>query len=247
MDLLSEEVAANVFWVEGSHVGFVLLVDGDEVTLVDSGYPNDRDLVDASVTGIGRSLADISAVVLTHGHADHKGSAERLRRDHGAVVHCHGDEAAHVRGEIQQRISLWELRRAWRPQIFRFALNAIRGGGLRPQHVAAVATFEDGETIDVPGSPVAVSTPGHTRGHCALHLPDKGVLITGDALITMDLWDPQRVGPQLIRPEFNFDHDQATRSLERFADLDADILIPGHGRPWRGSPADAVREALRAG
>ena len=245
--MLIEEVAANVFWVEGSHVGFVLLVDGDEVTLVDSGYPNDRDLVDASVAEIGRSLGDISAVVLTHGHADHKGSAERLRRDHDSAVHCHRDEAALVRGEIQQRISLWELRRAWRPQIFRFAVNAIRGGGLRPQHVAAVTTFGDGETLDVPGTPLVVYTPGHTQGHCALHLPDKGVLITGDALITVDLWDPHRIGPQLIRRQFNFDYDQARRSLDRLTDVDAGLLIPGHGRPWRGSPADAVREALSAG
>ncbi len=244
--MLIEEVAANVFWVEGSHVGFVLLVDGDEVTLVDSGYPKDRDLLDASIAHIGRLPADIRAVVLTHGHADHKGSAERLRRDHQVAVHCHADEAALARGEIEQRISLSELRRAWRPKIFSFAFNAIRNGGLRPEHVAEVATFDDGEELDVPGRPVAVLTPGHTQGHCAVHLPDKGVLVTGDALITVDVWDPDRVGPQLIRRQFNFDHDQARRSLDRLTDLSADVLLPGHGKPWRGRPSDAVQEALGA-
>ncbi len=244
--MLIEQVTSKVFWVEGSHNGFALVVEGDEVTMVDSGFPNDRDLVDASVAEVGRALADIQAVVLTHGHADHKGSAERLRRDHDAVVHCHTDEAALVRGEIEQRISLLELRRAWRPKIFRFAFNAIRSGGLRPAPVEDVSTFNDGETLDVPGRPVSVFTPGHTQGHSSLHLPDEGVLITGDALITVDLWDPDRLGPQLIRRQFNFDHDQAKRSLARLADVDADVLIPGHGKPWRGRPSNAVQQALEA-
>jgi len=240
-----EEVAGGVFRVEGSHTNFVLLVDGTEVTMIDSGYPKDRDLVDASVARIGRSLADVHALVLTHGHVDHKGSAERLRRDHEVPVHCHTDEAPIARGEIKQQISLWELRKAWRPYVFRFAISAMRSGGLAPEHVSTVATFGDGETIEVPGHPIAVFTPGHTQGHCALHLPDRGVLITGDALVTIDLWNPNRLGPQVIRREFNHDHQQAIRSLDRLVDLEADTLVPGHGELWRGSPALAVELARR--
>jgi glyoxylase-like metal-dependent hydrolase (beta-lactamase superfamily II) len=36
-------------------------------------------------------------------------------------------------------------------------------------------------TLDVAGRPVVVHTPGHTCGHCCLHLPDRGVLLAGDA------------------------------------------------------------------
>jgi len=84
-----EEVAGGVFLVEGSRTNFVLVVDGAELTMIDSGYPKDRDLVDTAVTKIGRSLADVHALVLTHGHPDHTGSAERLRSDHDVPVHCH--------------------------------------------------------------------------------------------------------------------------------------------------------------
>src|SRR3712207_6893536 len=48
----------------------------------------------------------------------------------------------------------------------------------------------DGETLAVAGSPRVVHTPGHTFGHCALHLPDRDVLITGDALITRSPYSP---------------------------------------------------------
>ena len=54
-----DEVAGGVFWVEASHTNFVLIVDGTDVTMVDSGYPKDRDLVDESVSKIRRSLADV--------------------------------------------------------------------------------------------------------------------------------------------------------------------------------------------
>ncbi len=242
-----EEVAGGVFFVEASHTNFVLIVDGTDVTMVDSGYPKDRDLVDASVAKIGRSLADVQAMVLTHGHVDHKGSAERLRLDHEVAVHCHSGEVRIARGEIKQQISTWELRRAWRPKIFRFAVNAIRHGGLQPEHVTDVSTFEDGEAIDAPGNPIAVFTPGHTEGHCGLHLPDKGVLITGDALITVDVWDPDRRSPQMIRRQFNYNHDQAIQSLDRFTDLEADVIVPGHGEPWRGHPREAVAQAREVG
>lgn len=241
-----DEVARGVFRVEASHNNFVLIDDGTDVTIVDSGYPKDRDLVDASVAKIGRSLADVEAMLLTHGHVDHKGSAERLRLDHAVEVHCHRSEVRLARGEIKQQISMWELRRAWRPKIFRFALNAIRRGGLQPEHVSDVSTFEDNETIDVPGNPTAIFTPGHTEGHCGLHLQETGVLISGDALITVDLWDPGRHGPQMIRRQFNHDHAQALRSLDRFIGIEADVIVPGHGEPWRGHPDEAVARVREA-
>lgn len=240
-----EEVASGVYWVEASHTNFVLVVEGRDVTLVDSGYPKDAVTVDAAVAKIGHSLGDVLAMVLTHGHVDHKGSAERLRREHHVPIHCHTNEAPIARGELKQQISTWELRRAWKPKIFRFAWNAIRNGGLRPEHVTDVTTFGDGETIDVPGQPVVVFTPGHTQGHCALHLGDRGALLVGDALITVDLWDPDRRGPQVVRRQFNFDHEQAIRSLDRLEEIEADVVVPGHGGPWRGSPRQAVAEARK--
>lgn len=240
------EVASQVYFVEASDVNFVLIVDGDEVTVVDSGYPRDRNLVEASVREIGRSLADVAAMLLTHAHVDHIGSAEWMRQDLGVPIHCHTDEAAQARGELKQRISEQAiLVRLWRPGVLTFMLNVVAKGGLNPTHVTEVSTFSDGAQLDVPGQPVAVHTPGHTSGHVGFHVPDRGVLITGDALITVDVWDRSNRGPQVIKAPFNHDHNQAVDSLQRFAELDAQAVIPGHGRPYRGSPAQAVEEARR--
>lgn len=242
------EVGPAVHFVEASHTNFVLIEDGDEVTLVDSGYPKDRELVDASVQQIGRGLGEVSAMLLTHAHVDHLGSAERLRERFGVPVHCHAGEAAHARGEVDEVISERDLfLRAWRPGVLRFTVNAVARGGLRPQRVKEVSTFLGGGTVDVPGRPHAIHTPGHTSGHVGFHLPDRGVVISGDALITVDVWDHSNRGPQVIRAPFNHDHTQAIASLACFEALEAGVVIPGHGRPFRGTPAQAVEEArLRA-
>lgn len=242
------EVGPGVHFVEASHTNVVLVVEGQEVTVIDSGYPRDRRLVEAAVGEVGRDLEDVAAVVLTHAHVDHLGSAEWLRRTFGIPVLCHTAEAQQARGEVEERISERDLLlRLWRPGVLRFLANVVASGGLRPEHVAEVTTFADQDVVDVPGRPVAVHTPGHTSGHVGLHLPDRGVLVTGDALITVDVWDRGRRGPQLIRAPFNHDHGQAVDSLSRYEALDADVVVPGHGRPWVGSPAEAVAEARRAG
>ena len=56
-----------------------------------------------------------------------------------------------------------------------------------------------GGTLPVPGSPTVVLSPGHTLGHCALHLPDRDVLLAGDALVTLDPYTGPH-GPAAGRP-----------------------------------------------
>lgn len=241
------EVSSGVFVVAASHTNLVLIRDGDEITMVDTGYPRDRGLVEAALANIGRSLSDVAALVLTHAHVDHLGSAEWLRTAHGVPVHCHTDEAAHARGDVIQMISKAALfTRLWNPRVVRFTANAIAKGGLSAERLGEVRTFTSGALIDVPGRPTAVHTPGHTDGHASLHLTDRGVLITGDALITVDVWNESRRDPQVIRAPFNHDHEQAYASLHVLAELDANTIVPGHGRPYHGSPADAVDKALAA-
>ena len=65
-----------------------------------------------------------------------------------------------------------------------------------PQGVREVRTYAGG-TLPVPGSPRVVATPGHTLGHCSLHLPDRDAIIAGDAVVTLDPYTGAR-GPRLV-------------------------------------------------
>jgi glyoxylase-like metal-dependent hydrolase (beta-lactamase superfamily II) len=243
--MATEQVADGVTRVDGSRTNFYLVEDGDAVCVVDTGYPGDFNLLMAAVEGTGHSPADISAVLLTHGHVDHIGSAERLRTEYAAPVHVHNEEANHVKGRADEVISMsYMISRLWWPKMVSFLLNAIRAGATQVQRVREVVMFGEAPAgLDLPGKPVPIFTPGHTSGHCAFHLADRGVVMTGDGLITQDSLT-QAKGPRLLHEAFNHDQESAIRSLERFRNLSADTLLPGHGDPFRGSPADAVDQAL---
>jgi glyoxylase-like metal-dependent hydrolase (beta-lactamase superfamily II) len=237
------EVADGVHHAGAKHVSWVLVTDGADVTLIDSGYPGDRSRVIASLERIGRSPADISAVLLTHGHPDHIGSAEFLRRTQGVPVRAHEREVANAQGhKIEQVSEATLLRMLWRPDVVVWLFDVLRLKGARPQRLTYVDTFTEGP-LDVPGAPVAVPTPGHTSGHTSFHLPGRGALVAGDALMTGHAL-ARRAGPQLLPAFFNTDTDQARASLERLRKLPADVVIPGHGPAFHGSPELAVQQAL---
>jgi glyoxylase-like metal-dependent hydrolase (beta-lactamase superfamily II) len=243
MDVDVVEVAPGVHHARAKHVSWVLLTDGADVTLVDSGYPGDRSRVIASLERIGRSPADLGAVLLTHGHPDHIGSAEYLRRTYHVSVRAHERETANATGERVEQVSeATLLRMLWRRDVVGWLFDVLRLRGARPERLRALDPFTDGP-LDVPGAPVAVATPGHTSGHTSFHLPDRGALLTGDALMTAHAL-ARHPGPQLLPAYFNTDTAQARESLQRLRDLDAEVVVPGHGPAFHGSPDEAVRQAL---
>jgi glyoxylase-like metal-dependent hydrolase (beta-lactamase superfamily II) len=240
-----EEVADGVVVARGPHVSWTLVLDGDRVTLVDAGYLGYTDQVLASVEHVRRRGAALAAVVLTHAHVDHLGAAGRLSRDHGVPVLVHEAEAAHARGDVIEQVTPGQLlARAWNPRVLRWTAEILaHGKAPKADRIADPVTFSGSAPLDVPGGLVPVPTPGHTSGHCSFHLPDRGVLIVGDALGTGHAVS-RRMGPQQLPAFFDHDRELATRSLQALVPLAADVVVPGHGRPFRGSPAEAVRQAL---
>lgn len=114
----------------------------------------------------------------------------------------------------------------------------MRKGFMSVEGVKEAKTFEDGQELDVPGSPTAVHTPGHTAGHTAF-LPDRRVLFSGDSLITVDITTWKECGPKIVKIT-DADVEQAKRSAERLAEYDDVTLLPGHGRPWTGNLRDTL-------
>ncbi|HZG02504.1 MAG TPA: MBL fold metallo-hydrolase [Streptomyces sp.] len=237
------QVAAGVHLVSGSNTNWVIVKEGDAVTLVDTGYPGDRHLVLRSLAEVGSGPAAVTAVLVTHAHNDHIGSAEFLRATHRIPVLMHRAEVPHARREFLHQVSVGRvLANGWRPGVLPWAVHALRAGGTRNVPVAGARAFPGRGALDLPGRPVPVHTPGHTDGHCAYHLPHAGVLITGDALVSGHPTSSLR-GPQLLPRMFDRDRDRALASLEVLEEIDADVLLPGHGPVHRGPARAAARRA----
>jgi glyoxylase-like metal-dependent hydrolase (beta-lactamase superfamily II) len=237
------QVADGTYLVRGSNTNWVILAEGDEVTLIDTGYPGDRRRLLDSLAAVGASPEAVTAVLITHAHNDHLGSAEYLRAGYGTPVLLHEAEVPHARREFLHQVSIGRvLRNGWRPGVLPWAAHVVRAGGTAHNPVADPLPFPRTGALDLPGRPVPVHTPGHTRGHCAYHLPHAGAVITGDALVTGHPTSRVR-GPQLLPVMFDHERARAVDSLDVLAGLDGDLLLPGHGPVHRGPVRTAARLA----
>ncbi len=239
------EVRPGVFAVRGGGmVEWYLLRDGRDLTLVDAGYPGQAGDVRASVSLLGHRLEDVRAVLVTHAHADHLGAVGPLQAAHGTPAFAGAADASRARsGSLQQVAVGAVLRAAWRPGVAPWAVRALRLGGTRVPALPHVQPLPGAGPLDLPGRPVPVPTPGHTPGHTAYHLPEQGVVLTGDALVTAHPTSRRR-GPQLLPPYFDHDRHGARSALAVLGALDADTVLPGHGPPAHGATADLVQQAL---
>lgn len=236
------EVAPGVHRLGSRRVNWYLLVGESGLVVVDAGLPAHWEQLVAAVDALGHDLGAVEALLLTHGHPDHLGFAERLRVAGDVPVRIHPADAAMARGEgpgPPMGGLLWNL---WRPAVVGLLVELARGGGASIDPVASVEPLDDRAVPEVATGPTVVHLPGHTAGSCAFHLPDRDVLLCGDALATVDLRTGRSRGPQLA-PMFTADPERADESLDRLVDLGEVTLLPGHGDPWHGEAAEAVRLA----
>ena len=216
------------------------------LTLVDAGLPGYKRELDRSLAAIGKSRADVKAVVLTHGHIDHIGMAAALAAG-GATVHLHPADttlAAKPKSNTSQRPAYLYLRY---PASWMFVAHAIREQVQKPDPMPSSTPLVDGATAHVPGSPTVVHVPGHTDGSCVLDFREHGVVFLGDLLCTVSPVTWQPADPQLQTRGSNKNSDQAMQSLERLVAVESRTVLPGHGVPWRDGVEAAVQSARRIG
>jgi glyoxylase-like metal-dependent hydrolase (beta-lactamase superfamily II) len=236
------QVSDTVHLAVGHAVNWTLVADGTGVMLIDAGYPGDREDVLGSLRALGHDPGDVRAILLTHAHIDHLGSAIWFAREHGTPVYCHAGEVGHARRDYLEQVSILDVAlRLWRPRWAVWTAHVVRSGGLVRAGIPSARPLTNEVAAGLPGRPVPVPTPGHTGGHCS-YLVD-GVLVSGDALIT---GHPllRRSGPQLLPAVFSHSQQDCLRSLNTLAQLDTDVLLPGHGDVWRGPIRAATESAL---
>ncbi len=243
--MLIEQITEHVTFVRTELVNWVLVRDESGLVLVDAGYPLQRDLVERSIRQIGQDPSDLRAVLVTHAHLDHVGAIPWLVREHGVPVLSSAREAAHLRGDFTESIGLLDVvANIWRPRFARWFFRALpQLGGIRRLTIPTAQAFPAPGRLPLPRGPLPIPTSGHTSGHVGYFLPDDGVLITGDALVSAHPSALPVVGAQVLPGWFQLDEELVLDTLDEFAEVDAAIVLPGHGPSLQGSIAALVAEA----
>jgi glyoxylase-like metal-dependent hydrolase (beta-lactamase superfamily II) len=236
------KIANGVHRVGSDTVNSYLVVDGDGITIIDAGLPGYWKLLQAELAALGKSLADVRALVLTHGDSDHIGFAARLHRETGLVPYIHEADIERARLQVKKPNSGWGPVKVG--ALARFLWYSARRGGLRIKPATELQTVADGDVLDVPGSPRIIHTPGHTPGSIAVHVASADALFLGDTMTTRNVLTGA-AGPKPA--PFTLEPDQALASLDRVESVDATWVLPGHGPAWDGGVPEAVRLIRAAG
>ncbi len=217
------EIVPGVHQLMFAGVNIALIAD-EELTLVDTGVPGSLPGILNLIRRLGRSVEEISTVIITHNHFDHIGGLPELRKLTDVKVFAHEAALVGSQAEVPYPGGIRRLLRVpfMSPIRHRFVLES---GDIDVQ-------LAGGEMLRPLGGLQVVHTPGHTPCSICLYSSERRLLFVGDAM--------QRRRRKLQFPArmVSTDMAQAVESVRKLAGLDFEVLVLGHGRPvTRGARA----------
>lgn len=176
-------------------------------------------------------------VVNTHHNGDHCWG-NKLYADAGSEIIGHRRCAEHMAGEdpaMLHRLSTADP--AGLPPHLRAFARALSDYDFTGVEICPPTTLvdDDGATLDAGGLEVRILSlgPAHTAGDVAVHVPEAGVVFTGDLLFN-----------QCTPIGWEGTAAQWMAALEVLAALDCETVVPGHGPLATSADLLAMRDYL---
>lgn len=197
------------------------LIEGDRPILVDTGSPNDAELVRSQLRNVNVELRDLALIVHTHVHSDHMGSTVEVAAEAKCPIAYHPDDQEIVDRSHNGHLNGIGLRGRVMSRFF---------SGAKFDSVNADIPLYDGMGLADFGCDVTiVATPGHTAGSISIVTPE-GDAIIGDVI--MGGYVGGLVWP--TRPNYHYFSDDIGRAMESLDTLllkTRRTLYVGHGGP----------------
>ncbi|RYY21482.1 MAG: MBL fold metallo-hydrolase [Cytophagaceae bacterium] len=234
-----DQVAAGVHQLRIKRFVNVYFVEAgtpDEWVLVDTGLPGSEQEIMAAAEQLFGAGAKPQAIILTHGHLDHLGSAKELATAWGVPVVVHPLELPYVTKKAK-----------YPPR------DPTVGGSLAfmsrffPTDLPDLTAVVEPLNLDDEAAPCLANwrwlhVPGHAPGQIALFREADHTLLAGDAFATADHESIPKLLLQIPKisvagAPFNYDWAQCRESVQKLAALEPRHIGCGHGPVLTGLQA----------
>jgi len=160
---------------QGLHriIATATLQGSDGLTIVDPGPSSTLASLKRHLASIGASVADVTALFITHIHLDHAGASGTLLRENPHIkVYVHEIGAPHMVDPSRLLASAGRLYGDGMDRLW---------GEVAPVPAAALVTLKGGERINAGGRTWDVAyTPGHASHHVSYFSAEAGIAFVGD-------------------------------------------------------------------
>ncbi len=216
----------------------VLLSNGSERILVDTGLPHDAHQLLTALEHRGLAPSGIKRIINTHFHIDHVSNNSLFPGSLIFATQQSFDWCHSLYSDLA--CTDWErLVLKYYPEVFEYEnakqrMEKLRKIALRwwnSEHVGSRTQFRWIETCGLPYGIDVMLTSGHVPGHASLILntDQQQVVIAGDALLTRAHDDQVLTMIPYCRPQYQQDR-------ERILEI-AGVIVPGHDQTFQNAPS----------
>lgn len=229
------QVTDGVYWIEGrddlvpdSHVYIIGKPETGDISMVDVGLVGKADHKLDAIEKLEIDIGSIKRIIMTHTHIDHISCLHEIKEAiPGAELWAHTSEANLLeKGDERGVYGMDAFRDMCQAQynlkdgLFKFEVDR---------------KLNDGDLLETGGmSWKIIHIPGHSCGSIALYNEDIKALIPGDVV-----YADYAIGRFDL---YLADPAQHMASLNRLAELEVDILLPGHNRIMTEVPEGYIRD-----
>ncbi len=245
----------KVFSLEGINqinIGFSNIVSlylftiKDKLVLIDAGYSTKywQKAFFKALKDLKINLGEIDYCIITHEHPDHTGLVTELKKanpDIKICIHETAHELAKLRKKLMENTNVEEKIKERAQLLINYGLKKedvdlmmkrFGAGGMRFEYIEPDLLLNNDDRI-VDGELQIVHSPGHSVGHICIYYPNKGILFSGDHIlsnITPHLGTLVIPGAEEFNKKNNFENilKHYLRSLDKIDELNSRIILPGH-------------------